>query len=97
MIKLFVNKSKIHGKGLFTNVPIEKGRKITMIGNLTNGLNWVTPQCGLINHSEHSNVNCKKEGPKYFIHASREIMPGEEITLNYKTLPPVYNRNTNFN
>jgi len=58
---LFVHKSAIHGKGLFTKVQIKKGTKMCVVADLnkySNGENIMTDLGSLINHSK-KNANCE--------------------------------------
>lgn len=91
--KVYVDESKIHGKGLFANDHITKGEVIGIAqGEHTNKdgphVLWINGkvgyhvQCDLryINHSEDPNA-CYYDTLE--VCALKDISPGEEITHNY--------------
>jgi len=91
---LFVHKSAIHGKGLFTKVQIKKGTKMCVVADLnkySNGENIMTDLGSLINHSK-KNANCEffedNDSVGFvFLKPIRDIVKGEELTINYNILP----------
>ena len=83
--KYIIAKSKIHGNGIIANKNILKDTKIeTAIIN-----KYITPYFGRkINHCElNNNTYLKKEGNSYYIYAKRNIMKGEELTVDYNNTP----------
>lgn len=72
--------SKIHGKGLFASKDFEAG-DIVCPGRI-NGMR--TPGGRFINHSPESNVEPVKIGDDIYAMASRKIMAGEELLVDYR-------------
>jgi hypothetical protein len=88
--------SDIHGEGLFTNEPISKNRIFLTAGHPKD----VYYNASYINHSSNPNsILVQSKDPLdgeifYFVQAKRDIRPNEEITINYRTLPSNFDRNT---
>jgi len=81
-----IRDSKIHGKGLFANFIIEKGKNLGMthvFDSEADNQRIRTPLGGFINHSEDPNCELIKIGKYYYLITSKDIMPDEEITLKY--------------
>jgi len=86
-----VKKSKIAGKGLFTNEPIQMGEPIGVshIRKVFNkdGEMYQAPfpstVLGYYNHSEEPNVKEVDNGDHIVMVATRDIKPNEELTSNY--------------
>jgi len=90
---LFVNKSNIHGSGLFTKVPVQKGTQMCMVADLnkySEGDSIMTRLGSLINHNR-KNANCEffeyDDNGLVFLRSVRDIIKGEELTINYNILP----------
>lgn len=94
--KTHVGDSPIHGRGLFASAPIRRGDYIgTFKGPDTDTdgayVLWLTDEDGnhygrrgmnalrYLNHSDDPNA----EFDNYDLYATRDIEPGEEITIDY--------------
>lgn len=76
--------SKIHGQGLFTTKFIPKFTELGMSHYELYDLIIRTPLGGFINHSKHPNCNTVKDTCyKHLLITIRDIMPDEELTLDY--------------
>ena len=91
---LVIRPSKIHGKGIFAGQRIPKDTKLGITAVRNGGQNWNIPPLGRWhNHSEkptcHSVPSAPVESEKYTrtLVANRDIMPGEEITVDYRLQP----------
>ena len=92
-VDLRLKPSKIHGKGIFAGEKIAKGTDLGTSHIRKNGM-WTIPDLGRWhNHSDnptcHNTLDGSMESKTYTrnLIASRDIEPGEEITVNY-TLQP---------
>tara|TARA_Y100001963_G_scaffold142253_1_gene211523 strand:- start:164 stop:547 length:384 start_codon:yes stop_codon:yes gene_type:complete len=93
-VALFIKPSDIHGKGIFAGEYIPEGTQIGITAIRNGGDNWVLPTLGRWhNHSEeptcYSVISAPIEGEKYTrtMIAGRNILPGEEITVDYREQP----------
>lgn len=88
---LTVRKSKIHGRGLFTDEFIPENTRITLVADLKRhnaGKNWITKLGRLVNHKKNGNCVLKRtEDGNYVMYAKRNIDAGEELTSDYSILP----------
>lgn len=88
---LSVRKSKIHGRGLFTDEFIPQDTRIMLVADLKRfhqKKNWITKLGRLVNHSRNGNCILKrKEDGTYVMYAKRNIDAGEELTSDYSMLP----------
>jgi hypothetical protein len=93
---LTISSSNIHGRGLFTRSRINKDQIFLDAGTPES----IFSSASKINHSSNPNstlVYSKDpihNGICYFVKAIRDIEPNEEITINYKTLPSNFDRDT---
>lgn len=84
-----IKKSKIHGKGVFTNKTFKKGETIGV--GIT--FDWflfpnVTEDFGIyINHSYKPNSKLKWDNNQWLVVASKKLPKNSEITLNYTKTP----------
>jgi hypothetical protein len=86
-----VKKSKIAGKGLFTNEPVKMGepigishiRKVIKKDGELYQAPFPSTVLGYYNHSEEPNVKEVDNGDHIVIVALRDIKPNEELTSNY--------------
>jgi hypothetical protein len=80
-----VDKSNIHNKGLFTNDVIEKG--CCFLHSMQLDENGRVKKQGeptyYINHSLNRNVNAFLSDDNIYLVANRDIMPNEEILIDY--------------
>jgi hypothetical protein len=83
-MKYKVGTSKIQGKGLIVKKPIKKGERIG-----TAHINGKpTSVVGKYhNHEDEPTAINVKEGNKRYLIADRDLMPGDEITTNYRLQP----------
>lgn len=81
---LYIERSDIHGMGIFTDACIRENTVICQTHQMVNGRCLRVDIGGLINHS--ITPNCKllevEEG-YFYIQAIRDIYPLEELTLDY--------------
>lgn len=86
----YIDKSSIHGNGIFVNKDLNKNKPID-VGidfGILGMIPYVTPSFGsLINHSYQPNTYLKWKNKKWYVVASRNIKKGEEITLDYNNTP----------
>ena len=92
-VDLRLKPSEIHGKGIFAGEKIPKGTDLGTSHIRKNGM-WIIPGlCRLHNHSDSPNCHNTLDGSmqdKTYTRnliASRDIEPGEEITVNYRLQP----------
>lgn len=84
-MKYKVANSKIQGKGLFVSKPIKQGEKI--------GVAHINEQPTSVigkyhNHTEEDpSAHSVMSGNKRILFATRDLMPGDEITTNYRMQP----------
>jgi SET domain-containing protein len=86
-----IRDSEIHGKGLFAKFIINKGKNLGMThvyDSEAEDNRIRTPLGGFINHSEEPNCELIKIGKYYYLITSKDIMPDEEITLEYTLYKP---------
>jgi hypothetical protein len=92
---VYVNVSRIHGKGLFIGQKVPANTNILLIADLERkheGLRWITRHGALINHQKNANCILKQNGSYFFLFSNRFIHKGEELTLDYSILPNCFNR-----
>ncbi len=93
MINLETKKSDIAGDGVFTKEDIASGEniglgfeKICDTGNPDT--DYIRTKLGeKINHSQNPNLRLSENGDKFYFISSREIKSGEELVLDYKSIP----------
>ena len=87
---LIVKESQIQGKGLFTSEPIKKGAKITIVADMLYHCptrdNWITHNGRMVNHQKECNTELIFNGRYYWLHATKDIEPDEELTSDYTKL-----------
>ena len=90
MKKVKVGKSKIHGKGLFTQELIKKGELILPVHSgipIDNDrIRFVPNQFGKFYNHDEKNFNTSNEviGDKRYLRALKNIPAGSELTANYR-------------
>lgn len=85
-VEVTIKQSKIEGMGLYSTCAIEAGTNLGMTHykapELENG--WCrTPLGGFINHSDTPNCQLIGIGKAKYLITLHDIMPDEEITLEY--------------
>lgn len=78
-----IKKSDIEGLGLFATKFIKEGTVIGKTHFYYGDELERTPLGGFINHSESPNCNKMQMDSRFFLVALRDILVGEEITLQY--------------
>jgi len=78
-----IRKSSINGLGLFAVDPICCGTEIGMSHFYWGEKLCRTPLGGFYNHSDEPNIEKRQEDSRFFIIATRDIWPGEELTCRY--------------
>ena len=88
MIKTFLGPSKIHGTGVFCQeeVPAHINLGVAQVRN-PNGGYRITELGRYHNHSENPNCYNIMIGNKRHLFSKRSLLPGEEITVNYRMQP----------
>jgi len=82
----YIDKSPIHGEGVFTQQFIPRGSKIGVVITFTQDGLDVTPLGSKINHQ--TNCNCTLQKDKiYYAVALEDLLPNTEITIDYKDTP----------
>jgi hypothetical protein len=78
-----VNKSNIHGVGLFATQTIKEGLlvDVCIIGET---IHWFG---SLLNHSKTANGTLTKLGNEWYFVANQQIKTGDELTVNYWDTP----------
>lgn len=99
--QLYTDNSDIHGKGLFTKTNIPKGSRILLVADFnkysTDPNNVITPLGKFINHINSSNTEVKMSGKLGYLYSTQDIASGDELTVDYKTLPKDFEFNKNIN
>lgn len=98
--QLYTDNSDIHGKGLFTKTNIPKGSRILLVADFnkysTDPKNVITPLGKFINHINSANTEVKLINNFGYLFSLNDIAAGEELTVDYKTLPGLrFNVDTN--
>lgn len=75
-----IDKSKIHGNGLFATQYIKKGTSVGRVFDFKKE----TLTGSYVNHSKDFNVEISTDNLGYLLIATRDIDPGEEITADYQ-------------
>lgn len=83
---LYIDKSLIHGNGLYTNKIIKSNEYILNIIK-NNELFNVSKLGKLVNHSLKCNSYLKKNNNRYDLYALFDIYPNTEIVANYNLNP----------
>jgi len=78
-----IRKSSINGLGLHCVKRIVAGTEIGMSHFYWGEKLMRTPLGGFYNHSDDPNIEKKQKDSRFFIVATRDIWPGEEITCRY--------------
>ena len=77
-------RSKIHGMGLMVTQPLEAHEAIVLAADLDTK---VTPHGELINHQSKASCKLQQEPDGYWVMSLRPMETGDEITIDYKSLP----------
>ena len=86
MRNIYIEKSAIHGRGLFTTVNLERGNIIGASHAYYNGF-WYMTTHGYYNHSESPNCVIETKDNINLIIAKVDITRGEELTVDYTKQP----------
>lgn len=78
-----IRKSNINGLGLHCVKHIVAGTEIGMSHFYWGEKLMRTPLGGFYNHSDDPNIEKRQKDSRFFIVATRDIWPGEEITCRY--------------
>ena len=79
--------SPFHGRGVFASSPIPQGAPIGL-AHWFDGRRWHATRLGrLHNHSLTPTAQSVRMGDQRFLFASRDLLPGEEITVDYRLQP----------
>lgn len=83
-----INKSEVHGLGLFSTKHIDEGAKIGVTLFFTAKFGHIrTPLGGFVNHSDDPNCFVMREDDTLVLYAAENIEDRVELTINYLTLP----------
>ena len=93
--KYSVKDSGIHGKGVFANENIGKGKK--SLGMIGTDEDFLYSDLGrYINHSKSNNCQLIDDGSQnYLVVTLKDIDDGEEMVIDYDTNPPVFQKSNN--
>jgi len=80
-----IKDSNIHGKGVFATKKMNSGDliNVALFKGKDSGFNTTTFGAH-INHSSKPNARTRFEGDYYRTYSTKEINPGDEITVDYK-------------
>lgn len=78
--------STIHGVGVFTRSPVQKGTALFPV--ITDGSYVVTKLGSKVNHSYKPNCVLRRRGNVWFLIANEDIPSNEELTGDYNDTPP---------
>ena len=78
----------IDGLGLFATREIRKDTELGISHIKVDDTLYRTALGGFINHAEQSNCVRIKEGNKWYLKTTKDIMPNEELTLTYSLYNP---------
>ena len=79
-----IDKSPIHGKGVFASKDLQAGEFINIaIYRGEDGVPHTTKFGGYLNHSYNPNAITNKDGDKYLTYAGKKINNGDEVTVDY--------------
>lgn len=97
----FIGKSKIHGKGVMAAVPIKANEfintaMVTLKSRDGNEFFEVTYFGSFINHSYTPSAIIRITNGDYNVYASKDLEPGDEITLDYTTVPNIKQPKSNW-
>jgi hypothetical protein len=87
---LKIEKSPIHGLGLFTEQDLKKGQIVCEIGNISEmdgSDRWMTRISRFVNHNSYPNSRVRIDGDRCYIESVSDISSGEEITTDYRKIP----------
>lgn len=92
---LCVDTSDIQGEGLFSMVHIPKGSKVFKAIDIIVSPPYfkILPAASKMNHSVNPNTAIQCTGKEYWQIALYDLVPGEEITSDYRLAPSFVNRN----
>lgn len=95
----YIAKSDIAGKGAFASQYIPKGSMVDMLHQINQpGQDYDFTQLGRnYNHSDAPNTKNKLVGNKRFMVATEDIMPGQELTGDYRMQPDLEQPQPNWN
>jgi len=90
----FIGKSSIHGRGIMAAVPIKVNdfvntAMVTLKSRDGHDFFDVTYFGSFINHSYSPTAVIKIQDGNYNVYAVKDLEPGEEITLDYTTVPNI--------
>ena len=80
---LTIKRSEVDGLGLFAQHDIPEGTCLGMSHRSFDGYLFRTPLGGFYNHSDKPNCVKRKIYNDYYLHNTRIILAGEEITVKY--------------
>ena len=78
-----ISRSSIDGLGLFCVKMIPEGTEIGKSHFYWGETLERTPLGAFYNHSDNPNMIKKQKDSRYFLYATRDIWPGEEMTCEY--------------
>lgn len=83
MDNFYLDKSNIHGEGVFSkNVVFPGERMFKIAAKDPDGKYKITELGSKLNHSTNAN-SCIVKGSELYLYALRLVVPGNEITINY--------------
>jgi hypothetical protein len=86
--KYFVDKSQIHGKGVFAKKILDENETVGLLHTINNSKDYTFTELGkLHNHSEEPNCHNELINNQRFLVASKPINIGDELTTNYRLQP----------
>ena len=83
-----IKPSFVHGLGLFATREIRKDTELGISHIELDDTLYRLALGSFINHAEQSNCIRIKEGNKWYLKATKDIMPNDELTLTYSLYKP---------
>jgi len=81
---LYIDKSNIHGVGIFTSKKLDKE---VIVFKCINKDQSITDKGSKINHSYNPNTYVLEKNGEWFIVSNKKINKNEELTVNYNDTP----------
>ena len=83
-----IKPSFVHGLGLFATREIRKDTELGISHIELDDTLYRLALGSFINHAEQSNCVRIKDGNKWYLKTTKDIMPNEELTLTYSLYKP---------
>ena len=85
--KIYIAESDISGEGTHLKVPAKQGEALFLAFIVMNGSMYRTVGTRYINHSTLPTSELVEALPFFYFRALRDVALGEEVTVDYRTIP----------